>query len=207
MAAYAIFRLPLALAAPKSLTPCQPESTPTRFLHVAPIRAQGRDPLGEFGARDPFPAEIESRFAEKVLGNIDTDHKILVPNLSALSLAQHDCLPVPPSHPPISQHQAQRLLRKVVGWRLMCEEGGLMKLQCQWKLRDFKCGVELVNRIYRVVEATAHFPNLHLEHPNQVRAELWTRAIGGLSMNDFIIAAKIDCIKTSDLVPKKRIWA
>ncbi|PKI18236.1 hypothetical protein CRG98_049490, partial [Punica granatum] len=30
---------------------------------------------------------------------------------------------------------------------------------------------------------------------------------GGLSMNDFIVAAKIDLIKTSDLVPKKRIWA
>lgn len=30
---------------------------------------------------------------------------------------------------------------------------------------------------------------------------------GGLSMNDFIVAAKIDLIKTSDLVPKKRVWA
>jgi len=26
-------------------------------------------------------------------------------------------------------------------------------------------------------------------------------------MNDFIVAAKIDEIKTLDLVPKKRIWA
>lgn len=30
---------------------------------------------------------------------------------------------------------------------------------------------------------------------------------GGLSMNDFIVAAKIDQIKTSDLVPRKRAWA
>jgi len=30
---------------------------------------------------------------------------------------------------------------------------------------------------------------------------------GGLSMNDFIVAAKIDQIKTSDLVPRKRVWA
>lgn len=30
---------------------------------------------------------------------------------------------------------------------------------------------------------------------------------GGLSMNDFIVAAKIDAIKTSDLIPRKRAWA
>lgn len=30
---------------------------------------------------------------------------------------------------------------------------------------------------------------------------------GGLSMNDFIVAAKIDRVKTSDLLPKKRVWA
>ncbi|PPR81657.1 hypothetical protein GOBAR_AA39063 [Gossypium barbadense] len=93
----------------------------------------------------------------------------------------------------------------VVGWRLLDEEGGL-KLQCLWKLRDFKSGVELINRIYKVTEATDHFPSLHLEGPNQVRAELWTASIG-LSMNDFIVAAKIDEIKTSDLAPRKRIWA
>ncbi|CBI38554.3 unnamed protein product, partial [Vitis vinifera] len=106
----------------------------------------------------------------------------------------------------MTEEDAQKLLRKVVGWRLS-DEAGVLKLQCLWKLRDFKCGVELINRIYKVAEAAGHFPNLHLEQPNQIRAELWTASIGGLSMNDFIVAAKIDEIRTSDLVPKKRIWA
>ncbi|KAK1569305.1 hypothetical protein Q3G72_035206 [Acer saccharum] len=152
---------------------------------------------------DPFPGEVESGFGEKVLGNVDTEHKILIPNVSALSLAAQRCSPL---HTPMSTDDAHKLLRKVVGWRLLDEEGGF-KLQCLWKLRDFKCGVELVYRIYKVIEATGHFPNLHLEQPNQVRAELWTSSIGGLSMNDFIVAAKIDEIKTSDLVPRKRVWA
>lgn len=30
---------------------------------------------------------------------------------------------------------------------------------------------------------------------------------GGLTLNDFIVAAKIDEIKTSDLVPRRRAWA
>ena len=69
--------------------------------------------LGDFGARDPFPAEIASGFAEKVLGNVDTEHRILIPNLSALSLAQQNCTPISPLQPPISREDAQKLLRKV----------------------------------------------------------------------------------------------
>ncbi|XP_052202377.1 probable pterin-4-alpha-carbinolamine dehydratase, chloroplastic [Diospyros lotus] len=180
--------------------PHQRQTTPRK------IRAAGGDFLGDFGARDPFPAELESGFAEKVLGSVDTEHRILIPNISALSLAQQKCSPVSPLQPPMQPEDAQKLLKKVVGWRLLDEEGGL-KLQCLWKLRDFKCGVELINRIFKVVEGADHFPNLHLEQPNQVRAELWSASIGGLSMNDFIVAAKIDEIKTSDLAPKKRIWA
>lgn len=57
---------------------------------------------------------------------------------------------------------------------------GRLKLQCLWKLRDFECGVELIKRIYEVVQDCGHFPDLHLEHSNQVRAELWTSAIGTL---------------------------
>ncbi|KAK6135573.1 hypothetical protein DH2020_030681 [Rehmannia glutinosa] len=127
------------------------------------IRAMDKDYLGDFGARDPFPAEIESNFGDKVLGN-------------------------------------------VVGWRLVHEEGGL-KLRGLWKVRDMKCGEELISRITNAVEHTGHLPTLHLEAPNLVKAELWTSSIGGLSLNDFIVAAKIDEIKISDLQPRQRVWA
>ena len=36
--------------------------------------------------------------------------------------------------------------------------------------------------------------NLHLEGYRNVAIEIWTHAIGGLSENDFILAAKIDQI-------------
>ncbi|KAK4480639.1 hypothetical protein RD792_013717 [Penstemon davidsonii] len=162
--------------------------------------------LGDFGARDPFPEELESNFADKVLGNVSTEHKILIPNASALSLAKLECTPISQLQQPISEEEAKQLLFKVVGWRLVNEKG-VLKLQCLWKLRDGKCGEELINRINKAVESTGHLPTLHLEAPNQVRAELWTSSIGGLSINDFIVAAKIDEIKTSDLIPRLRAWA
>lgn len=166
----------------------------------------GGDFLGDFGARDPFPAEIESNFGDKVLGNFGTEHKILIPNLSAISLAQRSCEAVLPSQSPLSREDAGKLLKKVLGWRLV-ETNGEIKLECMWKVRDYLSGVELINRISRVVENEGHYPNLHLLQPNHVRAELWTSSIGGLSMNDFIVAAKIDGINASDLLPKKRVWA
>ncbi|RZS21904.1 hypothetical protein BHM03_00054612 [Ensete ventricosum] len=80
--------------------------------HLRPL-AQGADLLGDFGARDPFPEEIESNFCEKVLGNTDTMHRILIPNISALSLAQMSCEPVSSSQPPISTEVAEKLLKKL----------------------------------------------------------------------------------------------
>jgi 4a-hydroxytetrahydrobiopterin dehydratase len=53
-------------------------------------------------------------------------------------------------------------------------------------------GMDFFNRIAEVAEDDNHHPDLHLEGYRNVRIELWTHAIGGLSENDFILAAKID---------------
>jgi 4a-hydroxytetrahydrobiopterin dehydratase len=85
---------------------------PTR-IGFSPLRSLANDFLGDFGARDPFPAELESKFGEKVLGTYNTEHKILIPNISALSLSQQDCLPISPLQSPLSQDDANQLIRKV----------------------------------------------------------------------------------------------
>lgn len=69
--------------------------------------------LGDFGARDPFDAEIASKFGEKVLGFSSTEHKILIPNASALSLAQQECIPASQLQQPLSEDEAKKLLFKV----------------------------------------------------------------------------------------------
>lgn len=74
----------------------------------------GADKLGDFGARDPFPAEIESNFGEKVVGFSDTEHKILIPNVRALALSQQQCVPVSSLQAPMAEDEAQKLLKKVL---------------------------------------------------------------------------------------------
>jgi len=48
--------------------------------------------------------------------------------------------------------------------------------------------------IGKIAEQEAHHPDLHLESYRKVWIEIWTHDIGGLSENDFILAAKIDAL-------------
>uniref|UniRef100_A0ACD5VL42 Uncharacterized protein n=1 Tax=Avena sativa TaxID=4498 RepID=A0ACD5VL42_AVESA len=170
------------------------------------------DMLGDFGGRDAYPEEIASNFAEKTLGDVDTLHRILIPTVSVLSLSR---VPLDPKPTVLSEEDARRLLHKVVGWRLLFpsthdNDEAFMKLECVWKVKDQASGEELIARINRTLEGCAGYVPAKLaleEAPNQVRAQLYSTSLGGLSVNDFIIAARIDQIKTLDLIPKKRVWA
>ena len=53
-------------------------------------------------------------------------------------------------------------------------------------------GLDFFCRIGDVAEAEDHHPDLHLANYRDVTVELWTHAAGGLTENDFIMAAKID---------------
>jgi 4a-hydroxytetrahydrobiopterin dehydratase len=60
-----------------------------------------------------------------------------------------------------------------------------------------------------VADAEGHHPDLHLRSYNHVAVELSTHAVGGLTENDFIMAAKINEIPLDDLLPKRKpqFWA
>jgi len=51
--------------------------------------------------------------------------------------------------------------------------------------------MKFVNKVADLAESEGHHPDFHI-HYNKVLIELWTHAVGGLSENDFILAAKID---------------
>ena len=50
-----------------------------------------------------------------------------------------------------------------------------------------------VNKIADIANAEDHHPDLHVSY-SKATVELWTHAIGGLSDNDFIVAAKVDAL-------------
>jgi 4a-hydroxytetrahydrobiopterin dehydratase len=59
-------------------------------------------------------------------------------------------------------------------------------------MKDFMTAIAFFGRVAAIAESEGHHPDLHLQEYRNVWIELWTHAIGGLSENDFILAAKID---------------
>lgn len=85
--------------------------------------------------------------------------------------------------------QAEEQVAALSGWRLT---GNADHIRKDWQVKDFMAGIALFTKVAEVAEAEDHHPDLHLEGYRHVWIELSTHAVGGLSENDFILAAKID---------------
>jgi 4a-hydroxytetrahydrobiopterin dehydratase len=77
-------------------------------------------------------------------------------------------------------------------WRLI-EDG--KAIQREFAFRDFYRTMSFVNALAHVANIEDHHPDLALGY-NYCRVRYSTHAIGGLSENDFICAAKIDRLAT-----------
>ena len=108
---------------------------------------------------------------------------------AAESLLVKKCLPCEGGLEPCTLNTAQQQLAELPGWRLTHEAKRIRK---DWKFKNFVSAMRFLNAVGELAEQEAHHPDLHLESYRQVWIEIWTHAIGGLSENDFILAAKID---------------
>ncbi|ONI10903.1 hypothetical protein PRUPE_4G075000 [Prunus persica] len=100
---------------------------------------------------------------------------------------------------PMTEQAASDLITKVDGWNLV-SEGDALRLKKSWKVKTFTKGLELFKLIADVAEAEGHHPDLHLVGWNNVTVEIWTHAVGGLTENDFILAAKINALNMQHLL-------
>ncbi|XP_008225361.1 PREDICTED: putative pterin-4-alpha-carbinolamine dehydratase [Prunus mume] len=103
---------------------------------------------------------------------------------------------------PMTEQAASDLITKVDGWNLV-SEGDALRLKKSWKVKTFTKGLEMFKLIADVAEAEGHHPDLHLVGWNNVTVEIWTHAVGGLTENDFILAAKINALNMQHLLRRK----
>lgn len=89
----------------------------------------------------------------------------------------------------LSADEARRQLEALGGWALNDDNTRIRK---DWQMKSFRAGMEFFNQVAELAEQEGHHPDLHLEGYRHAWIELWTHAVGGLSENDFILAAKID---------------
>jgi 4a-hydroxytetrahydrobiopterin dehydratase len=103
-------------------------------------------------------------------------------------LAQRKCKPCEGGTQPLPPSAAQTLLEDIRGWELIDGRSLRKTVKC----KDFLDAVSLIQRIAPIAEAEDHHPDLHLTGYRRLTIELSTHSIGGLSENDFILAAKLD---------------
>jgi 4a-hydroxytetrahydrobiopterin dehydratase len=104
-------------------------------------------------------------------------------------LSKKRCVPCEGGVPALSAEDAAALAQSVEGWIV---DADARQISRSWTVKNFMAGIDFFNKVAALAEEEGHHPDLHLEGYRQVTIVIWTHAVGGLTENDFILAAKIN---------------
>jgi 4a-hydroxytetrahydrobiopterin dehydratase len=95
-----------------------------------------------------------------------------------------------PQRPVIGREEAETLMPQLSDrWRVGDDA---TSIQCSIRLPTFAAAVALIDAVFRVADALNHHPNVCLKRGSRVELELMTFMHNGLTLNDFILAARLD---------------
>jgi 4a-hydroxytetrahydrobiopterin dehydratase len=103
-------------------------------------------------------------------------------------LNRKHCVPCEGDSVPLFQQDAENLLKQVPKWMLWPDGKTIARA---FAFKNFAEAMTFANKVGDLAEVEGHHPDLLIGW-GRVEIELSTHAIGGLSENDFILAAKID---------------
>lgn len=104
-------------------------------------------------------------------------------------LTKKHCVPCEGGTPPLPNEKEDELIKKTSSWMLLRD--GTHMIRRMFTFDDFKKAMEFVNKVADIAESEGHHPDIKIVY-SKVRLDLFTHAVGGLSENDFIMAAKIN---------------
>ena len=93
--------------------------------------------------------------------------------------------------------------KQVQDWKIRVVDGHEVLRREYATGGDKEKAAEVVTRINTVCECEGQKAETFIEGPG-VRVELYSKAVDGLHLNDFIMAAKIDLLDLSDVTIKKK---
>lgn len=107
------------------------------------------------------------------------------------NLFDKKCAPCEGGVDALTRKEFSVYLDQVSKWEIIDDK--LMERQFEFK--DFPEALKFVNLAGEIAEEEGHHPDLLIHGWNNVKVSLFTHAIGGLSINDFVVASKIDRLK------------
>jgi len=93
--------------------------------------------------------------------------------------------------PKLTPEEIQTRLKAVPTWTLDPQGVAISR---KFTAKNWKSAVDFVNQLSIVAEEEGHHPDVHLTNWRDVEVVASTHAIGGLSLHDFVLAAKLDTI-------------
>ena len=106
------------------------------------------------------------------------------------ALHERHCVPCEGGTPPLTGEQIRPLLTQLGRDWALEDAVDHEQLWREYRTRDFRSAVDFVNALTPIAETEGHHPDL-LVGWGRVRVMLWTHAAGGLTENDFVLAARI----------------
>lgn len=105
-----------------------------------------------------------------------------------MELKEKHCTPCQEGTEPLKPKEVEDLKSKLRSkWEVVDNK----KLKQKFPFENFRRGMAFAQNVALIADKEDHHPDMCI-HYNSVKIELSTHSIGGLSENDFILAAKID---------------
>jgi len=105
-----------------------------------------------------------------------------------MKLSERHCRPLPKDTPALTSEEISSLLGEIVGWA--CKEGAICRT---YTFGNYAETMAFVNAVAWIARREDHHPDISFGF-NRCEVAFSTHSIGGISMNDFICAAKIEAL-------------
>jgi 4a-hydroxytetrahydrobiopterin dehydratase len=103
-------------------------------------------------------------------------------------LKTRHCRPCEGGTPPLPEEMVTEMLGRLAGWQYAAG-----KISRRFNFKNWCQTMAFVNAVAWIAHRENHHPDLEVDY-NSCRVSYTTHAIGGLSENDFICAAKVDAL-------------
>ncbi|MFQ3549122.1 MAG: 4a-hydroxytetrahydrobiopterin dehydratase [Armatimonadota bacterium] len=103
-----------------------------------------------------------------------------------MKLTEQKCMACEGGIEPLTMEEAQQLGKQVPNWTITEKQ-----IERTFKFKNFVEAMDFANEITKIAESENHHPNLHISY-GKVKVDLYTHAVNGITINDFIVASKID---------------
>ena len=110
-----------------------------------------------------------------------------------MKLHQKKCVPCRGDIPPFTREQIDEYLKYLTDWKVQINEKKAFYLSRVYKFSNFEKSLNFINKLSHIAEEEGHHPDLKFGW-GYAEVNIFTHAINGLSLSDFILASKIDMI-------------